>query len=394
MLLGYLRRFNLDMMWSRESSTAKATYYQLVKGARQSNKLGLDPLGLERGPWPIEDWCGVQVALEILAASQEPGKHRKSYQQFETIRKIRSASSNAFESGPSGAVQGNWVFRDKGKSFGLRAIPTESLVFKQFMQGLLSRMGQVIIPDEALGNEQMHGLINLIDTKLSLKTTSAKTRRMLVMAGSYFMLLYGCSLRGHEGLFLEGSDFVKMIGEGKDGIVNATGRKIADGHVCAPLLGRFKTEIGEQKHVMVMINQSKSGLKFRMWLERLAELLVSEGKQDVAGPAFCQQNREMIMSYQMNEVLHNLLEELAEVRPDLFLGRTDIASAYGVSRSFRRGANSRATEEGVHKDVRNLINRWSTFEQKKGQRPHMSMTQHYLEIRLILKRILGYSKAL
>ena len=169
---------------------------------------------------------------------------------------------------------------------------------------------------------------------------------------------------------------------------------MAGGHVCAPLLGRFKTEVGEQKHVMVMVNKSKSGLRFRDWMEKLASILIQEGKQYVAGPAFCHQNGTMVMSYQMNEVLHELLEELSAVRPDLFLGRTDMASAYGVSRSFRRGANSRAIEEGVSKDLRNLINRWSAFERKKGQRPHMSMTQHYLEIKLILKRVLEYSKAL
>ena len=394
LLLKYLQRMNLDVMWSRERSTVKGTYYQLIKGARHSEKLGLDPINLDRGPWPIQDDQGVQVALEILSASREPGKHRKSYQQFETIRKLRSAFSNAFETGPRGVNQGNLVFREKGKAYGLRVAPTESILFTKFMQGLVSRMGQVIIPDEAISNEQMHGIMSLIHEKLSSSSATVDVKRKWTMAGAFFMLLYGCSLRGHEGLFLEGSDFVRLIQEGKEGILDHVGKLKAEGHVCAPLLGRFKSEVGEQRHVMVMVNVSKSGLKFREWMERLAALLKAEGREEVAGPAFCHKNGDMIMSYQMNEILHAVIEELAVLRPDLFLNRTDVASAYGISRSFRRGANSRATEEGVKKEYRDLINRWSSFELKKGKRPHLSMTQHYLEIRLVARRILVYSKSL
>ena len=395
MLLGYIRRMNLDIMWHKEPSTVKANLYQLKKGAKHSIKLGLDPPGLARGPWPIGDEVGVQVALEMLSASQEPGRHRKTYQQFETIRKLRSAFANAFETGPQGGVRGNLVFRgEKGKTFGLKAAPTESLLFRQFVQGLLSRMGQVVIPDEALSNEQMHGLMELISKKIKEHKGDQVLVRKLIMVGSFFMLLYGCSLRGHEGLFLEVSDFVRLINEGKEGVKDARGKLKAEGHVCAPLLGRFKNEVGEQHHVMVMVNVSKSGLKFREWMECLVGILVKEGKEHGAGPAFCHSDGTMYMSHEMNEALHSLLEELCEIRPDLFLGRTDLASAYGISRSFRRGANSRATEEGVKKDIRNLINRWSTFENKKGKRPNMTMTQHYLEIKLILKRILVYSKSL
>ena len=381
-------------MWSRESSTVKSVLYQLKKGAKHSERLGLEPLGLQRGPWPVGDHQGVQIALEILSASREPGRHKKSYQQYETIRKIRSAFSNAFESGPYGSNVGNLVFRDKGKALGLRAAPTESILFNKFMLGLLSRMGQVIIPDEALSSEMVKGLLDLIWTKVKAKERTHGEKRNLIMKGAYFALLYGCSLRGHEGLFLERTDFVRLIEVGKKGVFDEKGKLKTEGHVCLPLLGRFKSEIGEQRHVMVMVNKSRSGLEFWLWMEQLASLLSKEEKHESAGPAFCNPDGTMLMSYQMNESLHSLLSELATVRPDLFLGRTDVSTAYGVSRLFRRGANSRATEEGVPKDVRNLINRWSTFESRKGKRPNMSMTQHYLEIKMILKRILPYSKSL
>lgn len=395
LLQQYLVRMNLDLMWSREPGTVKATLYQLEKGARLSEELGLDPVEISRGPWPLTDNVGCQVALQILRASQGKGKHSSEYQQFETIRKLRSGYSNAFESSPSGAIQGNVVFRaERARTYGLRACPTESIFFDRFMQGLLSRMGRVIIPDEAIDNIHMHGIIRLMNDEIHLDETTWVRKREIIMQGAYFMLCYGCSLRGYEGLYLESSDFTNFIDTGKDGVVEADGTERCEGHVCAPLLGRFKNEAGEQKHVMVMVNESSSGLRFRLWMERLAYVLKREGKNKVAGPAFCHEDGSMIMSYEMNEALLFWLEKLKFEKPRSFPEGADLGALYGVNRSFRRGANSRATEQGVGKDLRDLINRWSTFESKKGQRPNMSMAQHYLEIKLVIKRTLKYSKAL
>lgn len=397
MLLGYLRRMNLDVMWSREKTTVNNALLQLRKGARMSEELGLPVVDIVRGPWPIGDDIGVQIALEMLRASQLEGKNDQSYQQFETIRKLRSAFSNAFETGPPGVTKGNLVFRpEKGKSWGLRNAPTESLFFCQFVEGLLSRMGRVTLPDVALSNEQVHVILDLALGIIRDPKADHATKRMAIMSGAYFALLYGCSLRGNEGLYLEGSSLVDMIKVGKDGRTGQGAKDVVQGHVCAPLLGRFKNEVGEQRQVMVMVNRSKSGLRFRVWMELLAMVLKREGKEKVAGPAFCKENGDMISQAEFNQELNKYCELAQKKDKELFLslvGPTGKRS-YSVSRSLRRGSNSRATEEGVSKDVRELINRWRTFENKRGQRPNMSMTQHYLEIRLVLKSLLVYSNSL
>ena len=62
--------------------------------------MGLEPVRIPLGPWPLEDSCGFQIALEILRASQKPGRYVADYTQFESIRKIRSAYINAFDSSP------------------------------------------------------------------------------------------------------------------------------------------------------------------------------------------------------------------------------------------------------------------------------------------------------
>ena len=96
LLLDYLRRMNLDVMWSREPGTIRGNLSQKLKGARLSNKLGLKPIETPLGPWPTQDIYGAQLAVEILLASQGKGKHDKSYQQFETIRKLRASYSTSF----------------------------------------------------------------------------------------------------------------------------------------------------------------------------------------------------------------------------------------------------------------------------------------------------------
>ena len=166
------------------------------------------------------------------------------------------------------------------------------------------------------------------------------------------------------------------------------------GHVCAPLLGRFKSEYGEQKHMLRMVNVSKSGIDFWQWLEWLVFVLQKEERHKVAGPAFCHPDGSMLDSKYFNQELIILLERLKFEHSHLFDGMEDVGRDYGVSWSFRRGANLRATEEGVSDKVCNLVNRWSSFEAKKGKRPNMSMAQRYLEAKLIIKRTLVYSRLL
>ena len=70
LLMAYIRRANLDIMWSREESTVRNTLTQFKKGRDLSMELGMRPVPVSLGPWPLEDNQGFQVALEILRASQ------------------------------------------------------------------------------------------------------------------------------------------------------------------------------------------------------------------------------------------------------------------------------------------------------------------------------------
>ena len=65
-LLGYIRRVNLDIMWSRERSTVGNTLSAVKKARDLSVELGLKPQNLLLGPWPVGDDQGFQVEIEMI----------------------------------------------------------------------------------------------------------------------------------------------------------------------------------------------------------------------------------------------------------------------------------------------------------------------------------------
>jgi hypothetical protein len=76
---------------------------------------------------------------------------------------------------------------------------------------------------------------------------SAAQKRMIIMVGTYLNLCFGASLKGNEGLYLEGSSLVSMIKMGTSIEEAEKGTR----HFYTPLLGRFKTETGKDKDVII-----------------------------------------------------------------------------------------------------------------------------------------------
>ena len=107
-LLGYIRRANLDAMWSRESATVLASLSGLKKQKRIAIDLDLPMPGTGRGPWEMVDHWGMQTAISILRQSQEPGRNKAAYQQFDSVRRLRTAVFNEAQVGVE--ALGNLMF--------------------------------------------------------------------------------------------------------------------------------------------------------------------------------------------------------------------------------------------------------------------------------------------
>ena len=101
----------LDAFWSSASSAVNANKNKVKQMLNFSALIGTrGPFDYE-GPFPDFDYCGYEVAAEMLLYSTQPGKYGRDYLQYDTIRKFQSTFGNVLKSSPKGASQ-NWGMLD------------------------------------------------------------------------------------------------------------------------------------------------------------------------------------------------------------------------------------------------------------------------------------------
>ena len=389
-LMCYIRRVNLDMFWSREPSTVNTTFQSLNKAKLMSEKLGLPPVSVKMGPWPIGDALGFQICLEILRASKLPGKHSKTYSQFDTIRKLRTAYINCIECEPSRVLNMRSLKTDRGQHLTQTDSPTQSLLFRMFMRGCEKRMGRYVKQNIGLSLVLLLEILRRYEIDLAKDNITYQQKRMKVICGSAFVMLWAGALRGGEILLLEASELVRRrdqgrhVGKGKDVM----------GHVVIPLMGRFKGETGERNLILVLVNVTDSGLEIRKWVDRLTALLAFEQRNLVIGPAICDSQGAVLSLRDLNLEFHKVLGEIQKEKSELLPPDVEIAEHYNVYRSFRRGATTRAQEQKVPSSVIEMNNRWRKVQNNQGNLPRLPMNQLYLEITQIMKTKLLFSKSL
>ena len=100
-------------------------------------------------PWPLMDNVGFSQALAEIKASQAKGTYHDDYQQYDTIRKMRSSITNLYlasvESAGCTSIMGN----NMEGTYTVRC-GTQSLFFRMFNQGMRKQMGRDVRPDRAL----------------------------------------------------------------------------------------------------------------------------------------------------------------------------------------------------------------------------------------------------
>ena len=112
------------------------------------------------------------------------------------------------------------------------------------------------------------------------------------------------------------------------------------------------------------------------------------------GPVFRKKNGKRAKAKDYESEIFGRLEQIQKDRPDILDPSIEVTEEFGLSRSFRRGSDSRAVEQDLSEMIINLNNRWRKFEKAKGKRPTFQMLEHYADIELLLKTFLGYSRAM
>jgi hypothetical protein len=225
--------------------------------------------------------------------------------------------------------------------------------------------------------------------RLWLRLPSGEEKDDVLGAIVYALVSYCNALRGNEGFKLDLGGLRKHLRRGQNHAVP---------HCVAPLLGRFKGEDGERYHLLLMVSETASGLEPRKWIDLL--VLCREHQGLFQGPAFVDGQGQEVSSGKYEALILGVLQDHQRWEEDQgegfegILVGIDIAEVYGISRSFKRGAITRAQEAGVSQPDVEFMGRWRTVERAAGRKPGRSMREHYTELVQMLDARLRFSKAL
>ena len=202
LLLVHIRRMNLDAFWARARSTVKENSNRIKQSLKFSQTLGLTGPYEHKGPYPLHDHCGYEVALVTLMHSRRPGKNDKRHTQFDTIRKLRTSYSSQIKAAPQSNMKHIALADTRGKHIRLVQDKCSSLWFNRFMTGVKARMGSTWKPNKALSHALILLVISKVEEKIVISEESTEKDLWLVFS-TYVTISYVLSLRGNEGVMLE-----------------------------------------------------------------------------------------------------------------------------------------------------------------------------------------------
>ena len=321
----------------------------------------------------------------MLRYSLEKGHNASSHCQFDTIRKIRTLSTNMYE---SSSTQGASALsmRAGANCLNLSSCPTDSVFFRAFLRGCEKRMGGITIQDTALSIPLLFNILNRYELEFENPLSTLARKRDIVMIASYLVMGFCDGLRGNEPFLMEATAVCEYAEKGrnhKDSFVclplmgrfknevgernvmrflvgtTASGIPIRKEFVCLPLMGRFKNEVGERNVMRFLVGTTGSGIPIRKWIDRLVAVLRSEGKDKGGlGPAFCSPSGYVLSYRKMDWEFHKALQQVQEEHPELIATGLEVGELYHINRSLRRGVTSRATELCLSQTIIDTNNRW------------------------------------
>jgi hypothetical protein len=353
----------------------------------ETEKRGRSPPFALMQPWANTDNQGMGIALLMLTKSLLKGRNAH-YTQFDTCRQDRSIASNIYTATAILSEEQNVLKTKRGEAWHLHSDPMQSMLMERFTKGMSRRMPEDVKRNAPLLGHTLAAMLRRMKREVLEEETTLERRRELVITGGYMVVTYGYSLRGNEGLWVCGDRLQEFIDVGKEG------DQLSGPHVIVPLIGFFKGEGGTRMHVLPIANETKTGIEVRWWLEGVVEILKAENNPGC--PAFCDSDGYQLREKDLEEIFHPVLEELINE------GGGNKWWAKGVSvreycrcyRSFRRGAENTAINNGVKDDTIEFVNRWRSYEKNKGKQPGFRMMLHYASGAATRRKQLAFSESI
>ena len=379
LLLGVIRRMNLDAFWSRASSTVIGNARRAEMMVELAGLMGLEGPFEELQEYDLEDHCGYQVAATTLLQSRRPGRHDSLYTQFQTIRKQRTTFGNQVRAASQSNASSLVLLDEKGGYRRLVKDKCGSLWFNRFVAGMANRMGQIWRPNKALSVDQMVELARMADARV-LGATDDDEKNQWSSFLTYAVVSYVLSLRGNEGFMMD-IDSMWKHRDRNDGTYFTVG-----------LMGRVKGENHDRCHLIPCVNETGSGIRVRNIVLRHMDFKRSLGQR--VGPLISDLNGFLFEDKRIDDCLTELLEEMFELDSTGFPAEIDekekLPEFYQCFRTFRRTSDTRALDVGVDGNDIDIVNRWEKKEKAGTRKPGMEMKQHYADFQLLIQPFKRY----
>jgi hypothetical protein len=161
------------------------------------------------------------------------------------------------------------------------------------------------------------------------------------------------------------------------------------------LLGKIKGESQDRDHLLPCSPVTSSGIEVKASVDRLIQAKERIGCFD--GPPISGRDGRALLTQCINGALIEMLEEIFEADPSLFppgiTSKENLSENYQAFRTLRKTSDTRAIEKWVGKLDIDVVNRWATVENAKGQKPSRPMRQHYAQFELLVTPFLQYTWA-
>jgi hypothetical protein len=375
LLMACIRRMILDAFWSRATSTVNGHRDRAAFGLRLSALVKLKGPYIHRGPLPDYDHCGYEVAIQMLLHSRRKGKTDASYVQFDSIRKMRAVFSNQVRASPQATAVTLSLGDQVGHYQRFSIDPCASFWFARFFQGCRFRMGQDWRPNQAMSMDLLLRMLETVRLRINDATSPRDLNRWIVFH-SYATVTYVVSLRGPEGLLLDLAGLHRNWGKESD-----------ESYFFLALLGKIKGEQHDRCHLIPCSNKTESGIDVKGSVARL--VAYKQTKKTMDGPAITDENGRPMTCRDIDDMMHEILEELFESDRSLFppsiKDLETLRSAYQAFRTLRRTSDTRALEMKVARDDIDIVNRWEQVEKAQGRKMGGQAMRHYYADATLLK---------
>ena len=336
------------------------------------------------GPFDGSYDGGLRPALGVLWRSQRPGRH-EARMKYSSARRARSVYTNLYRASARG-IQGSQVWRSEKHRFVTTDAPSDTEWYDRFATGFRSRVGERRKQDAAISIEIMLEIQRLFENEWQAACDDSPSARRSIAEPAVFFIVGFCgSMRGFELPKTVLTDLRNQIHLDPD-----PDQPDLIPHLGWPLRGRFKARSRAVQQLLIFIAAvTASGLEPGTWAQRLVDTLAELGIE--RGWLFQDGDGNQKHMLDFADEFYNKLLEVEGLKPNLFPKGIDIIEDYGLARSLRRGATTRATNAGLDKDDIDWMNRWNTGGEEVVSGP---MRVVYAERRQLLTTYLRFSKAL